>query len=145
MAELSLTGFLSKNPFYRKLPVSGTLNAVLDLYYDQRQLKLIPQFSRALLKYEIHELMLTEASAAPGDTVNRIAPLGFFEVTSGGMVVHGDTVKAGGKVIGSVNGFNTDHMPNHLNILIHGSPALNGKEIGLALNDVVVFAQEVNS
>jgi len=91
MTDPYLSGLVSENPFHKKLPVSGSIAAVLSLKYDK--------------------------PAASDDPVDRIFCLGFFEVSSGGIVVEGDTLKIGDRVIGTVAGFNSDHMPNHLNII----------------------------
>ncbi len=139
MTDPYLSGLVSKNPFHKKLPVSGSIAAVLSLKYDKRGMKLMPQRSRALLKNEIHELMLTDETAASDDPVDRIFCLGFFEVSSGGIVVEGDTLKIGDRVIGTVAGFNSDHMPNHLNIVIYSAAADTGEKLGIELKEAVII------
>ncbi|HIJ55149.1 MAG TPA: hypothetical protein HPQ03_03385 [Deltaproteobacteria bacterium] len=139
MTDPYLSGLVPKNPFHKKLPVSGSLVAVLNLKYDRRGMKLMPQRSRAFLKNEIHELLLTDETAASGDTVERIFCLGFFEVASGGIIIKGDTLKIRDRVIGTVAGFNSDHMPNHLNIVIYSAAADTGKKLGIELKEAVVI------
>ena len=45
MTDPYLSGLVSENPFHKKLPVSGSIAAVLSLKYDKRGMKLMPQRS----------------------------------------------------------------------------------------------------
>lgn len=135
MPDPYTSNMLSKDPFFKKQPVEGTIVAVLSNRFDKRGVTLMPQQSRALLRYEIHELMLTDEAASPNDTIDRIACLGFFEISSPGMVVRGDTLFVAGRPVGTVAGFNGDHMPNHLNIVIHTKSPQTGKEMGIDLKE----------
>ena len=139
MTDPYLSGLVSENPFHKKLPVSGFITAVLSLKYDRRGMKLMPQHSRAFLKNDIHELMLTDETTESGDAVDRIFCLGFFEIISGGIIVKGDTLKIRDRVIGTIAGFNSDHMPNHLNIVIYSAAADTGEKLGIELKEVVVI------
>ena len=130
---------LEENPFYKKQAVEGRIVAVLEKKYDQRNITLISQFSRAVLKNEIHELMLTDEDVSPDDAVNRISILGFFEVTTPGIIVAGDAFRVGDRNIGTVRGFNDVHMPNHLNIVIHCQHPKTGVEMEVALQDKLTF------
>jgi hypothetical protein len=71
--------------------------------------------------------------------VNRIWILGFFEVTSPGIIVEGDTFRVGDRIIGTVSGFNDVHMPNHLNIVIHCQKPQTGVEMGVELQEKLTF------
>jgi hypothetical protein len=81
--------------------------------------------------------MLTDEPAAPNDTVDRIFCLGFFEVTCPGVVVTGDTLILSDRTIGRVAGFNGDHMPNHLNIVIHTKTPKTGEKMGIDLGEKI--------
>ena len=139
MTDPYQAGIVSKNPFHKKLPFSGSIVAVLSLKYDRRGMKLMPQRSRAVLRNEIHELMLTDETATSGETADRIFCLGFFEVSSGGIIVKGDTLLLGDRAIGTVVGFNDDHMPNHLNIIIHSPSPDTGARLGVELKQAVLI------
>ena len=141
MTDPYSTGLVTKNPFHARLPVSGAMVAILNLRHDRRSMKLMVQRSRALLKNEIHELMLTNETASCGDVVEQMYGLGFFEVTAGGVVLRGDTLRIGDRVIGTVAGFNGDHMPNHLNIVVAGTAAGTGATLGLALQESMVIGK----
>ena len=130
---------VEENPFYKKQTIAGRVVAVLEKKYDKRDITLISQFSRAVLKNEIHELMLTDEDVSSDDTVNRIWILGFFEVTTPGIIVAGDTFRVGDRDIGSVRGFNDVHMPNHYNIVIHCQNPQTGVEMGIELQDKLTF------
>lgn len=55
----------------------------------------------------------SEKNTAPGEVVNNVANLGFFEVNEGGVIIIGDNVYIEEKLIGKVIGFDDTHMPNH--------------------------------
>lgn len=137
MTDPYTSGMISKDPFFKKRAVEGAIVAVLSNKYEKRGVTLMPQPSRAVLKNEIHELMLTDESAAPNDTVDRIFCLGFFEVSCPGVIVKGDTLSVAGRPVGKVAGFNDDHMPNHLNIVIHGKAPKTGEELGIDLEETL--------
>jgi len=118
-------------------PVEGEVVAILHVSFKDRGLKLIDTKSRAVLKYEIHELMITdEEAAAPGGGADRVSAVAFFEITKGGLIVTGDTVTASGDKIGELVGYDMNHMPNHMGILL-GAPTID--EPPLAVGDKVVF------
>jgi hypothetical protein len=120
-----------------RCPVEGTIVAILHVSFKDRGLKLIDAKSRAILKHEIHELMVTdEKTAAPGGGADRVRAVAFFEITKGGLIVTGDDVTASGKKIGVIVGYDMNHMPNHMNVLIK-SP--NMDEPSFAVGDVLVF------
>ncbi len=144
---------MSKDPYSRpdflldtyraKVPILGNLVVVLQGYLPDRELSLINPKSRALLKGEIHELILTdETEAGPGQTVNNIAYVGFVEIEQGGVAVVGDKIVINGQNIGKVAGFDITHMPNHLNIVLKSSQLLSGADSDLELrNKVEIFTE----
>lgn len=132
------TGMFKTNPYAKKKPLKGKLVVVLDGRYEERGLKLISQPSRCLLANEVHEMILTDEDGKPGDTINKIAYIGFFEVLESTAIVVGDEVKVGGRVIGKIAGFDETHMPNHYNIVIQGPECFSGNEVGFELEDVIV-------
>jgi hypothetical protein len=82
-------------------------------------MQLLPFESRCLLAGEIHELVLTdEVDAGAGDSVDRVAFLGFAEIRIGGVAERGDAVRLEGRRFGRLLGFDASHAPNHLNVLI---------------------------
>jgi hypothetical protein len=100
-------------------PVLGEIVALLHITFQDRGLKLIQARSRALLRDEIHELMITdEEGAAPGGGADRVSAIAFFEVRRGGLAVVGDEVTIGGRALGTLAGFDMTHMPNHMNVLV---------------------------
>jgi hypothetical protein len=118
-------------------PVEGKIVAILHVNFKDRGLKLIDTKSRAILKHEIHEIMITdETAAAPGGGANRVAAVAFFEITKGGLIVTGDAVTAAGHKIGDLVGFDENHMPNHLGVILY-APTLD--EPPLAVSDKVAF------
>jgi len=128
-----------KSPFSKKQAVEGAMVAILAIKTETRGITLLPYPSRAVLKNEIHELMVTDESVSPDDAVNRIHYLGFFEVTAGGIIVTGDTFRIKDQVLGHIVGFNDAHMPNHLNIVIHSQNLKTGAELGIEPGDKLMF------
>lgn len=131
------TSSLKGKAFYvERKPVEGRMIGVLGGRVENRQLRLIPQKGRALLQGQIHELILTdEETQEQTDVVNRISYLGFFEVTSGGMVVAGDPLSVRGNAVGTVLGFDETHMPNHLNVVVSVSGRGDGRDLGVRCDD----------
>jgi hypothetical protein len=118
-------------------PVEGRVVAILHISFKDRGLKLIDTKSRAILKHEIHEIMITdEKAAAPGGGADRVAAVAFFEISEGGLIVTGDTVTVAGNKIGDLIGYDENHLPNHLGIILW-APTLD--EPVLAVGDKIVF------
>lgn len=133
-------GIVKTNPFREKRRIVGEIVAVLDLKVSNRGMKLIHPISRALPKSEIHEMCVTdEESAGPGSTVNRVAYIGFFEVKDGGVAVVGDKVSVGGKLIGTITGFDESHAPNHINVVIKSTEIKTGYELKVNVGEDVVI------
>jgi hypothetical protein len=118
-------------------PVEGEIIALLHVSFKDRGLKLLDTKSRAVLKHEIHELMITdERAAAPGGGADRVTAVAFFEITSGGLIVTGDDVTVSERRLGELVGYDMNHMPNHMNILVR-APTVD--EPPLAVGDKIVF------
>ncbi|MBS3977762.1 MAG: hypothetical protein KGZ75_13760 [Syntrophomonadaceae bacterium] len=128
-------GLFRDNPYKEKMDIRGRLVVVLQGALDDRQLKLIKTISRAVKRYEVHEIILTdEEQSGPGATVNRVIYIGFMEVTRSGVIVSGDEFFLGDRLLGTVAGFDETHLPNHLNIVIQAgsgiyAPAVLGEKI----------------
>ena len=128
-------------PCAAKEPLHGSLNTILHARADQRGLELCPYPSRAILKDEVHELIITaEESAAPTKTVNKIAYLGYFTVCESGVLWVGDRVSINDKFIGYLAGYDLTHFPNHMNVIILVKGTLfTGLEAKLNPGDSIEF------
>jgi hypothetical protein len=127
-------------PCKAKAPLEGRVNTVLHARAGQRGLELCPFPSRAVLLHEIHELILTAEAAKPKSIVNRIAYLGFFEVTGSGMLWVGDRLEVNGKPLGYLAGYDFSHLPNHMNIVVQvEEPLLTGYEMDIQVGDPLRF------
>lgn len=135
-------GMFKKNPYAKKTEIKGELVVVLEGSLEQRGLELIKPISRCVKRNDVHELIFTTEDAKPGDTVNKIAYLGFFEVENGGVIVSGDKVYLNSQPIGEIRGFDYTHMPNHLNIVIHSAELKDGFSRGCELGDKIVIKRE---
>jgi uncharacterized protein YuzE len=127
-----------------KSPVVGEINCILHARSEKRQMELSIHPSRAIVKNEIHELILTDESEANmGQVVNRVAYLGFFEVVRGGIILVGDKVEIDGEQTGHVAGFDFTHFPNHINLCIRGTGKLQtGYESGIKVGSNIIFRFE---
>lgn len=128
-------------PCSAKAPVTGQLVCILDARSAKRGLELVSFPSRAVLKHEVHELILTaEPSAAPGQRVDRITYLAYFEVSTSGVLWVGDRVRIAGREIGALAGYDLTHFPNHMNIIIKTDADLyTGHEAGFVPGAPIEF------
>lgn len=134
-------GLFSRDPYAASSLLSGRLVTVLDGHLTGRALELIKPPSRALRRFDVHELILTDQpDAGPGTVVQQVWYAGFFEITQGGMAISGATVSVGAIELGVLVGFDETHMPNHLNIVIRTDRPATGLALGLRLEDAVTIA-----
>ncbi|HZW04961.1 MAG TPA: hypothetical protein VFF68_13590 [Anaerolineaceae bacterium] len=128
-------------PCAAKSPVEGRLVCILDARAPKRGLELCSHPSRAVTQHEVHELILTaESAAAPGQTVNRISYLAYFEVLTGGVLWVGDRVIIAGSEVGTLAGYDLTHFPNHMNIIIKtGADLFTGHEAGFVPGAPIEF------
>jgi len=118
--------------FAAKADVRGRVVTVLRGTLESRALHLIAPISRAFPAGSIVEFISTdESAAAPGTTVDRIGYIAFVELTTGGILLAGDTVEADGKAIGTIAGYDDTHMPNHQNIILKTDGRATGEGLGL--------------
>ncbi len=123
-----------------KRHVQGELVYVFSLRTDDRWMKLEEFPSRALLRGEIHELVLSaNTGLQPSAKVRDVAYVGFFEVEVGGIAEFGDEVWAGEQRLGTLVGFDLTHYPNHLNIVVSVDVAATGAELELNVGTPMRF------
>ncbi len=130
---------LVNRSFYAaKEDVNGRVVVVLKGLLENRSLNLITPISRTFPAGTIIELIGTdEATAAPGETVQRIAYLAFVELLDPAVLVAGDPVSINGKNVGSLVGFDDTHMPNHQNTILRMEKRVSGADLGLHPGDHV--------
>jgi AhpD family alkylhydroperoxidase len=116
-----------------KRTVHGRLVKVLLHRRDDRGMALEPHAARCVRAGEVHELVTTDHDGTePGARIDRVGFLGFVELDNGGVVDRGDTVRIGGRAVGTVLGFDACHFPNHYNILVTAPMPLTGADLALA-------------
>ncbi|MFL6124672.1 DUF6917 domain-containing protein, partial [Actinophytocola sp.] len=109
---------------------------------DERGMTLEPHASRCVREGEVHELVTTDhTETAPGARIDRVGFLGFAELHNAGVLDRGDEVWIGGRLVGTVHGFDACHFPNHYNILVHAPTVHTGADLDLAPEDAVRFSQ----
>jgi len=136
------SGQFKKNPYFAKSDLVGRLVVTLTTTYETRGLQMIAQPSRCICEKQIHELILTdEEGVACGSTVNRIAYVGFVEITEGGVITNGDAVYYNDQLLGHIAGFDETHMPNHYNIVLYAPERKTGEDLGLVPGGRIVIRQ----
>ena len=131
---------MSQLRYTAKRNVQGQLIYVFSLRADQRWMRLEEFPSRALARGEIHELILSaNPGLQPDAGVRDVAYVGFFEVDVGGIAEFGDEVWAGDQRLGILAGFDLNHYPNHLNIVVAAVVASTGAELGLDVGTPIRF------
>jgi hypothetical protein len=144
-ARVDVTRFVTLANYAANRPVEGEVVTILASSHEARGLRLIPTYTRALRRDSIHELIATdETSKKPGDTVDRIAYLAFFEVSRSGMVIVGESLLADDVPIGTVLGFDETHEPNHINIVIGVGQRQTGKQLKLRIGSKIRLARDVS-
>lgn len=139
MSDPYAVGMIKSHPFVKKRDVRGRLAVILRGKLEKRGLNLVAPISRVVRKNEVHEIIITdEPTAGPGKLVNRIAYVGFAEITCGGVLVVGDELTCGGRLVGRIAGFDETHLPNHLNIVLFGE-RLAGTELNLSLESEITI------
>lgn len=125
-------------PTKRTLP--ATVVKLLLHKSTDRGFTLIDHGSRCVRAGEVHELVTTDTAPIGGRRCDRVGFVGFIEIERAGVIEHGDLLRCGGKILGSVLGFDECHFPNHYNILVRTSTLLTAAELNLEVDDVVEFA-----
>lgn len=140
---IETTRFVTLATYAENRPVEGEVVTVLDSTHEERGLKLMPTYSRALPTNSIHELIATdETGRKPGETASRIAYLAFFEVLRGGCVLVGETLLLDGQPLGTVVGFDETHEPNHINIVIGVKQRQTGRQLDFSVGRKIRFVRE---
>ena len=130
MSDPYARGLIAVNPYGRRRTLRGKVVAVMDLRLDERGLQLMTVPTRVVRKGEVHELIVTAESAAPGGCVERVAYLGFFEAANGSVLRRGDQLVVNGERVADLLGFDETHAPNHLNIVLRSDWPETGTELG---------------
>lgn len=126
-------------PDYPRMAVDAVFVAVMRLKLPDRGLQLIAQGSRCVRRFDVHELIVTTEKTGPGGRAGAVAYLGFVEFQTGGVILYGDEVRLGDRIVGRIAGYDETHMPNHLNIVLTGDETASGVERGIRLGQAVRF------
>lgn len=133
-------GMATGRPPGSKRDVPARWVAVVDTRRESRGLALIAPYTRAVRQGDVHEVICTdEPDPIPGTVVDRVATWGFVEITASGMLMVGDAVRAGGKEVGRVAGFDESHLPNHMNIVVQVAGRKTGTEMDFQLDEFLIF------
>lgn len=130
------------NVYASRRDVHGRVVAVLRGVTTQRGLYLTELRSRAVPQHAVHELMVTDEDATLESSVNRVGLIAFFEIENSGVLLVGDTVYAGDRLLGTLAGFDETHMPNHQNICVKVETLIDGESLGLNVEDPIRFVRE---
>lgn len=131
---------VNRDFYHSKADIKAMVAVVLGGMLENRELHLIQPISRAFSRGTIIELIGTDdRNAAPGATVNAIAYLGFVELSTGGVLLVGDSITLNGKRIGSIAGYDDTHMPNHQNTIVAMEKRISGVELGMRVGDEIII------
>jgi hypothetical protein len=72
--------------------------------------------------------ILMHLETRPGSRIDRVALVGFAEVTRAGVLDRGDRMWVGDRLAGTVRGFDACHFPDHYNVLIATAETPTGPE-----------------
>lgn len=126
----------------RKRGLHATVVKVLRHRRTERGMSLEPHASRCIRAGEVHELVTTDhVETEPGARVDRVGFLGFAEFGCAGVLDRGDELRIGGRVIGTVLGFDACHHPNHYNVLVRTEVPWTGEELDLFPEQLLTFEQ----
>jgi len=126
-----------------KQPVLGRIVKLLGHVNTDRNMTLIPERSRCVRQFELHELVVTdECGLNPGDRVQRVGFLGFAEITRAGVIEVGDQLELGCGFSGSVIGFDSCHHPNHYNIIVQARRLLSAPDLDLHVGDALTVSAQ---
>ena len=133
-AEVKKTLHIVRAPnIYReRRPVKGEVVTVIDVTFNSSGIDLCEAWSRAVPKGDIHEIMVWNPLEEAEEDAAAVA---FIEITQGGNIVNGDEVRIDGVEVGQLAGFDYNHMPNHMNIVVETKSV----EIPLTLGSIVEF------
>ena len=119
--------------FSEKSVVCGKWVAIMDYARQDRGIILTAFRTRCLTQHEIHEFIVCGPDVIPNKPIDKVAYLGFGEITEGGVVEIGDSVYSDKRLIGTILGFDETHVPNHYNVIIKMDTPLSGHTLGLKL------------
>ena len=101
--------------YRERRPVKGEVVTVIDATFSSAGIDLSDAWSRAVPRGDVHEIMLWDPVAEEGHDAAAVA---FIEITQGGNIINGDEFRVDGEEVGNLAGFDYNHMPNHMNIVI---------------------------
>ncbi len=114
-------------------PVRGEIVTIIDAAFSSSGIDLTEAWSRAVSRGEVHEIMVWNPLEEGEDDAAAVA---FIEVTQGGNIVNGDEVRLDGEPVGILSGFDYNHMPNHMNVVVE----VKDLKLPLKLGGVIEFA-----
>lgn len=127
-------------PDYKKPKMIFKVIAVLSNEVTNRNLKLIRNPSRAFVKSTVVEFLITSMENKEEEIIQDISYLCFAEILESGLLVKGDKMIVK-EQSGYIIGFNEDHAPNHINVLISLDAPMPGRRLGLEPGDPI-FVEE---
>jgi hypothetical protein len=101
--------------YRERRPVKGEVVTVIEVTFESSIIELSKSWSRAVPRGDIHEIMIWNPDEKDA---NDAAAIAFIEITHGGNIVNGDSVLLDGVTYGRLVGFDYNHMPNHMNIIV---------------------------
>lgn len=119
-------------------------NVVRLLFHEtlHRGMRLAPAGSACVRAGDIHELVVTRDDVDDAEAlIDHIAYVGFLEFTDPAMLTRGDTFWYGEELLGWFAGYDESHLPNHLNLILHGPRLVTAEDLDLRPGDTIVVKE----
>jgi predicted dehydrogenase len=125
-----------------KVDVRTTVVRLLFHETVHRGMRLAAAGSACIRAGDVHELVVTRDDVdIAGALVDHVAYIGFVEFAAPAMLTRGDTFWYGDQCLGTFAGYDESHLPNHLNLVLHGDRLVTAEDLDLRPQDTIVVRE----
>ena len=128
-------------PDHEKTACFFRVICVLSNMLKDRNLKIIHVPSRAIYEKNVIEIIATDIHCINSKIIKDVSYLCFAECLNTGILFKGDRISLENKFKGIIIGFNEDHSPNHLNVVVGIEKEKTGKCLKVELGDKILVSE----
>jgi len=128
-------------PDHEKTACFFRVICVLSNMLKDRNLKIINAPSRAIYEKNVIEIIATDIHYINSKIIKDVSYLCFVECLNTGILFKGDRISLENKFKGTIIGFNEDHSPNHLNVVVGIEKEKTGKCLKIELGDKILVSE----
>ncbi len=128
-------------PDHEKTACFFRVMCVLSNTLKNRNLKIIHAPSRAICEKNVIEIIATDIHYINSKIIKDASYLCFAECLSTAILFKGDRISLENKFKGIIIGFNEDHSPNHLNVVVGIEKEKTGKCLKVELGDKILVSE----